>query len=107
MARATLGKTRLAFLREGDGEAKQAAEDAGFRCLSVDVDRSGYDLRNTSTPEWRRSTMHLREPSRLSAQRGDVKIWLADRAGAIGLRAFLAIAGEAEDRCLALTETTP
>ena len=99
MARATLGKTRLAFLREGDGEAKQAAEDAGFRCLSVDVDRSGYDLRNTEQAE-----NLLR---RVSAQRGDVKIWLADRAGAIGLRAFLAIAGEAEDRCLALTETTP
>lgn len=99
LARATLGKTRLAFLRGGDGEARQAAEDAGFRCLSVDVDRSGYDLRNTEQAE-----NLLR---RVSAQRGDVKIWLADRAGAIGLRAFLAIAGEAEDRCLALTETTP
>lgn len=99
LARATLGKTRLVFLREGDSEAKQAAEDAGFRCLSVDVDRSGYDLRTADQAE-----SLLR---RVSAQRGDVTVWLADRAGAAGLRAFLAAAGEAEDRCLALTETTP
>ena len=40
----------------------------------------------------------------ISAQRGDVRIWLGNTAGAAGLRAFLA-AAQAENRCLALTET--
>ena len=43
----------------------------------------------------------------VSAQRGGVRIWLGNAAGAAGLRAFLSAAGEAEDRCLALTETLP
>ena len=43
---------------------------------------------------------------RVTDRRGDVTVWLGTSADAVGLRAFLNSAGQAEDRCLALTETT-
>lgn len=95
--RATCGKTRLAYVKNGDAAAVQAAEDAGFRCLLPDLDRSGYGLRSTSNAE---SLLQ-----KVSARRNDVTVWLADTANNVGLRAFLAAAEEGENRCLPLTET--
>ena len=61
------------------------------------MDRSTYQLKSTSN-----ANLLLK---RASERRGDVSIWLADTVDAAGLRAFLAAADRAEDRCLAMTET--
>ena len=92
--RATCTKTRLARVENGD---QTAAENTGFRCFLPDLDRSGYDLRSAS------NAASLFQ--RVSSRRDGVTVWLADTAGAVGLRAFLAAAEQAEDRLLAWTET--
>ena len=43
---------------------------------------------------------------RITARRGSVMVWLGENVSAGGLNAFLDLAQEAEDRCLAVTETT-
>ena len=96
LAQATMGKTRLASIENGSEHHRREAREAGFSCLEADLDRSDSGLRDSAQAE-----NLLRQ---VSAQRGDVRIWLGDRAGAAGLRAFLA-AAQAENRCLALTET--
>ena len=95
---ATCGKTRLAYVQNGDDEAVQEAQGAGYRCLEADLDRSGYDL-HTST-----NASSLLQ--RVSAYRGGVTVWLGNSASAAGLRAFLSAAEDADDRCLAWTEST-
>ena len=99
LARATMGKTRLAKIQNGDERHRREAREAGFSCLEAELDRSDSGLRDSAQAE------HLLR--QVSAQRGGVRIWLGNAAGAAGLRAFLSAAGEAEDRCLALTETLP
>lgn len=99
LARATMGKTRLALVRNGDEGDRREARAAGFSCLETELDRSDTGLRDSAQAE-----SLLRQ---VSAQRGDVRIWLGDAAGAAGLRAFLTAAAQAGDRCLALTETLP
>lgn len=97
LARAAMAKTRLVKVENGDEGALRAARAAGFSCLRADLDRSGAGLRDGAQAE-----SLLRQ---ISAQREDVRVWLGDDAGAAGLRAFLTAAAQAEDRCLALTET--
>lgn len=96
LAQATMGKTRLASIENGGEHHRREAREAGFSCLEADLDRADSGLRDGAQAE-----NLLRQ---VSAQRGDVRIWLGDSAGAAGLRAFLA-AAQAENRCLALTET--
>lgn len=97
LARATMGKTRLAMIQNGDESHRRAARDAGFSCLEADLDRSGTGLRDGAQAE-----SLLRQ---ISARREDARVWLGDGADAAGLRAFLTAAAQAEDRCMALTET--
>lgn len=99
LARATMGKTRLAAIRNGDQQALREAREAGFSCLKAELDWSGGELRSGGQAD-----SLLRQ---VSAQRGDVRVWLADTADASGMQSFLAAARQAEDRCLALTETLP
>lgn len=97
LALATCGKTRLAMIQNGNDQALQAARDAGYCCVTPDIDRTEYDLRSGSN-----AASLLK---RVSAYRGDVSVWLGGTADAVGLRAFLLAAGDADGRCLALTET--
>ena len=96
---ATCGKTRLAMVQNGDGQALQAVRDAGYRCLKADLNRSGYDLKSAANAN---SLLQ-----RVLARRGDdVTVWLAGKADPAGLRKFLITAGNSDCRCLAWTETT-
>jgi len=93
---ATCGKTRLAYVRNGEDALLQEVENAGYCCLKPDLDRSGYDLRSES------SAASLLQ--RISTRRGDASVWLGETASIAGLRAFLNAAESADDLCLALTE---
>lgn len=97
LARATCGKTRMALIQNGNDQALQAARDAGYCCVTPDLDRTAYGLRSGSN-----ASSLLK---RVSAYQGDVTVWLGDTADAVGLRAFLLTAENADGRCLALTET--
>lgn len=97
LSRATMGKTRLVKLQNGDEGDRRALRAAGFSCLEAELDRSGSGLLDSVQAE------NLLQ--QVSSQRGDVRIWLGSAAGAAGLRAFLTAAAQAENRCLALTET--
>ena len=96
--RAACTKTRLAYLENGDSADLQAAQEDGFRCIYPDLDRGSYSLSGTAQAE------ALLE--RITARRGSVMVWLGENVSAGGLNAFLDLAQEAEDRCLAVTETT-
>lgn len=98
LARATMGKTRLVRIRGGGEQELRAAREAGYVCLESDLDSSGAELL-----EGAQADALLRQ---VSALRGDVRLWLGSAADSTGLRAFLTAAVQAEDRCLALTETT-
>lgn len=95
---ATCGKTRLACLPNGSGEALEAARAAGFRCLQTDLSRRTNPLKSVSHADGLLK--------RVSAMQGDVSIWLADAASPVGLRLFLSSAEEEGALCLALTETS-
>ena len=95
---ATCSKTRLVIVENEEGQGIQEAERAGYRCVSADLDRSAYALKSTSAAN---SLLQ-----RITSRRGSVTVWLGDSVDATGLRAFLEAAEEAEDRCLAITETT-
>ena len=97
LERATCGRTRLVQVENGREQDVEAAKAAGYRCLDADLDRSGYSLRTQTHAE------NLRQ--RLTNRRSGVVVWLGDTVGGTGLRAFLGAATEAEDRCLAWTET--
>lgn len=97
LAQATCGKTRLAMIQNGGDQALQAAREAGWCCVTPDIDRADYELQSSSN-----ASSLLK---RVSAYRGDVSVWLGDTADAVGLRAFLSAAENADGRCLALTET--
>lgn len=96
--RATCGRTRLALIRNGGEESRRTARALGFRCLEGVPDRGEQDLRSTSN-----ASALLR---RISARRGNVSVWLADRADAAGLQAFLSAAEDMDGQCLAWTETS-
>lgn len=97
LSQAAMAKTRLVKIENGDEDGLRAVRAAGFSCLEADLDRSGAGLRDGAQAE-----SLLRQ---VSARREDARVWLGDSAGAAGLRAFLTAAAQAEDRCLALTES--
>lgn len=98
LERATFTKTRLVRIQNGDEQAVRAAEQAGYRVLDPDLDRTGYQLRGLSN-----ANSLLRSVS--AQQRKDVAVWLADTASSNGLRSFLAAVDNAEGQCFAWTET--
>ena len=98
LRQATCGGTRLAKLENGNEEMLLRIQEAGYRCLKPDLDRSRYDLRSASNAD---------SLLRVLARRGDdVTVWLADRVDAAGLRNFLEEMKNDDGRCLAWTETT-
>ena len=98
LRQATCGGTRLVRLENGNEETLLGIQEAGYRCLELDLDRSRYDLRSASNAD---------SLLRVLARRGDdVTVWLADRVDAAGLRNFLAEMKNDDGRCLAWTETT-
>ena len=98
LRQATCGGTRLVRLENGNEETLLRIQEAGYRCLKPDLDRSRYDLRSASNAD---------SLLRVLARRGDdVTVWLADRVDAAGLRNFLAEMKNDDGRCLAWTETT-
>ena len=97
LSQATMGKTRLVKLQNGDERDRQAVQEAGFSCLEAELDWSDSGL-----PDSVQAENLLR---RGAARGGDGRIWRGGAAGAAGLRAFLTAAAQAEDRCRALTET--
>ena len=94
--RATLGKTRLAYVPDAEETELQALEEVGWRCLTPSMDRADYNLESSSNA----SAMM----KRVSARRGDVSVWLGTTASAAGLREFVISAQGAGHYCLAMTE---
>lgn len=98
LERATCGRTRLARVEGGEEQLLQRLEEAGYRCLHPDLDRSAYELRSSSNASGLlRQIMGRREDG--------ISIWLADRVSAQGLRSLLSSAVSGGSRCLAWTET--
>ena len=95
--KATCGKTRLVQLENGTDQLAAELGEMGYALLAPDLDRSGYGL-------WTASGASALL-NRVNARRGAVTVWLAASVGTTGLRAFLKAAWEAEDHCLAVTET--
>lgn len=98
LERATCGKTRLVWLENASERQQTEAESAGYCCLDPDLDRSPYSLKSSSNA----ATLLQRVTNR----RGNVSVWLGDSADGVGLRSFLSAARQADDQCLALTETS-
>ena len=90
-------KTRLVWVRNALEEDLDAAEAAGFCPLAPDLDRSAYPLSSAGAAD----TLL----QRVNSRSGPVAVWLGTGTSAAGLNAFLSAAEEAEDRCLAMTET--
>ena len=97
LQQATCGGTRLVRLENGSEEDRKAVEAAGYRCLVETLDRSGYSLYNAAHAE------SLQD--RLLTRGRSISIWLGESVNNSGLRAFLALSDEAENRCLAWSET--
>ena len=95
--RATFTKTRLVYLRNPEEGAVQTLEQAGWRCLSPSLDRSGYRLEGSSNAA---SLLN-----RITARRGDVSVWLGTAVSSAGLREFVTSAQKEGHYCRALTET--
>ncbi|MBE6996159.1 MAG: hypothetical protein E7429_05495 [Ruminococcaceae bacterium] len=99
LARATMGKTRLAAVKNGAAADRSALEQMGLRCLSADVDISAGGLKTVASAE-----SLLR---RVAGRDRDSTVWLGAEVTAVGLRAFLSGAGQAGlGGCPAWTETT-
>ena len=94
--RATLGKTRLAYVPDAEETELQALEEVGWRCLTPSMDRADYKLESSSNAS---ALM-----KRVSARRGDVSVWLGTTASAAGLREFAISAQGAGHYCRAMTE---
>ena len=94
--RATLGKTRLVYIRNPEDGVPQRLEQAGWSCLSPTLDRSGYHLESASN-----AASLLK---RVAARRGDVSVWLGANVSAAGLREFVTSAQKEGHYCRALTE---
>lgn len=95
--RATLGRTRLVCLTNGEAAMEEALTQAGFACLSPTLDRTDYKLESSSNAA---SLLN-----RVAARRGDVSVWLGTTASAAGLRSFITSAENAGYFCCAMTET--
>ena len=94
---ATCGMTRLVFAENVDGQTLEALRQAGYSCLQPDMNSEAQGLQTSGGA----GTLL----QRVSAQRGDISVWLGESAGAVGLRAFLTAAQQSEDACIALVET--
>ena len=92
----TGGKTRLCRIENSTKAAVSAAEEAGYCCLSADLDRSGSGLSGSGGAE-----ALLRK---IAARKGTVSVLLAENVGTAGLRVLLSAAGEADDRLISITE---
>ena len=99
LARATMGKTRLALVKNGTAADRAALERMGLRCLSADVDASAAGLKTVASAE---ALLH-----RVAERDRDSTVWLGAGVTAAGLRTFLSTAGQAGlGGCPAWTETT-
>ena len=96
--RATCGKTRMVYLENADEDLLEAVGEAGYCCLEPQIDHTGYGLRRSADV-----SLLLQ---RLASRRDNTSVWLGERASALGLREFLADMRVADDRALALTETS-
>ena len=90
-------KTRLCLVDGGGEEERRGAEEAGYRCLEADIDRSEYGLRSSGAANY---LFNL-----VGGRRGEVTVWFAAGADSVGLRALLRLTEEADDRLSGLTET--
>ena len=95
--RAASVKTRLARVVNASEEDLAAAEAAGFRCLTPDLDRTEYPLSSTAAAD----TL-LQRTEDLS---GPTVVWLGGGTAPAGLGPLLAAVRAGEGRCLAMTET--
>lgn len=93
---ATGGKTRLCLVENGSDADRTTAADAGYCCLSARIDRSRYGL-NSGNAAYVFGLVGMRK--------GAVSVWLSDSADAAGLRTFLLLSKEADDRLRGMTET--
>lgn len=95
--RSGCSKTRLAYVENASERTVTQLAQAGYCCLRADMDRTAYALTSSAGAE----TL-LR---RVSARSGNVSVWLGESVSGTGLRSFLQKANQADDRCLAVTET--
>ena len=90
-------RTRLVMAPGAPEEVLREAEEAGYRLVTPDMDRTQYGLR---TADQAKTLVR-----RISERRGNVVVWLGTEATPVGLRSFLTAVAQAEGRCRALTET--
>lgn len=95
--RSACTKTRLVYVENASERTLGELAQAGYCCLRADMDRTAYALTSTASAE----TLL----QRVSARSGDVSVWLGESISGTGLRAFLQKADQADDQCLAVTET--
>ena len=94
--RATLGKTRLAYVPDAEKTELQALEEVGWSCLPPDMDRTDYKLESAAN-----AAALLK---RVSARRRDVSVWLGTTASAAGVKEFVSSAQREGHYCRAMTE---
>jgi len=97
LVKATMGKTRLVSIQNGNEQSLQEVRELGFSGLTADLDWSGSALQNAAQGE-----ALLRQAS---AKQQNVRVWLASSASAAGLRSLLSAAGLPAAHYLSLTET--
>lgn len=95
--RAACAKTRLVCVENASERTLSDLAQAGYCCLQADMDRTAYALTSSA------SAQTLLQ--RVSAHSGNVSVWLGESVSGTGLRSFLQKADQADDRCLAMTET--
>lgn len=95
--RSACAKTRLVYVENASEGTLGELAQAGYCCLRADMDRTAYALTSSASAE----TLL----QRVSARSGDVSVWLGESVSGTGMRAFLQKADQADDRCLAMTET--
>lgn len=93
---ATGSKSRLCYIQNASDDILSAVEEAGYCCLSPQLDRSAYGLRSASNANYLLS--------RINAQRGAVSVWLGDQVTVSGLRSFISSAKNESDTLRGITE---
>ena len=95
--RSACTKTRLVYVENASDRTLGEVAQSGYCCLEADMDRTAYALTSSASAE----TLL----QRVSSRSGNVSVWLGESISGTGLRAFLQKADQADDRCLAMTET--
>lgn len=95
--RSACAKTRLVYVEDASERMLTEVEQSGYCCLRADMDRTAYALTSSASAE----TLL----QRVSSRKGNVSVWLGESISGTGLRAFLQKADQADDQCLAMTET--